>query len=193
MQSFSGARPVVIRPFCQDDTPLLHDAIRESIQQLGEWMTWCSPDHSISHTKSFIHKSAQAWERAEEYCFAIIDAKERILMGGVSLNQISRAHNFANLEYWVRSSRTGSGIASAATLLAVEFGLEDLGYNRLELLIPNGNIPSKRVAQKVGAKFEGVLRNRLFLRGQPRDALMYSVVRGDADDRDLADTAPIRE
>ncbi len=42
-----------------------------------------------------------------------------------------------------------------------------------------GNSASRRVAEKAGAVFEGVQRNRLLVAGRPRDACMYSLIPGD--------------
>ncbi len=39
-----------------------------------------------------------------------------------------------------------------------------------------GNRPSLRVAEKVGAKREGTLRNRILVRDRTYDAVMHSLV-----------------
>ena len=43
------------------------------------------------------------------------------------------------------------------------------------------NAPSRRVAEKAGAKVEGILRNRVTLNGRLHDAVMHSLVPGDLD------------
>jgi RimJ/RimL family protein N-acetyltransferase len=48
---------------------------------------------------------------------------------------------------------------------------------RLEIVCAVGNVRSQRVAEKVGALKEGVLRNRLLLPSGPSDAVMFSLVR----------------
>jgi RimJ/RimL family protein N-acetyltransferase len=75
---------------------------------------------------------------------------------GGCLDQLD-ASGTANVGYWVRTSRTGQGIATAAVRLVARFGFEDLGLRRLELLIAVHNVASRRVAEKVGATLEGVL------------------------------------
>ena len=40
--------------------------------------------------------------------------------------------------------------------LIAQFGFEDLRLERLELRMPDDHWPSRRVAEKVGATFEGV-------------------------------------
>jgi ribosomal-protein-serine acetyltransferase len=51
--------------------------------------------------------------------------------------------------------------------------------NRIEILVPTENPASVRVAEKAGAKKEGILRNRLVLHDCPQDAVMYSLIAAD--------------
>lgn len=88
-----------------------------------------------------------------------------------------------NLGYWVRTSRTRSGVASAATRLIARFGFLSLGLQRLEIVVAVGNQASERVAEKAGATREGVLRKRLLIHGQPHDAVLYSLVAEDLEEQ----------
>ncbi len=83
----------------------------------------------------------------------------------------------AKLGYWIRSSATGRGAAPAAVLLARDWAFRETGLNRLEIVCAFGNTRSRRVAEKVGATREGVLRRRLLLPSGPSDAIMYSLLR----------------
>ncbi len=56
-------------------------------------------------------------------------------LGGVGINQINALHGIGNLGYWVRSSRVGEGIASAAALLVARFGLVAGGLVRIEIVV----------------------------------------------------------
>jgi len=95
------------------------------------------------------------------------------------LNFINRVHQFGNLGYWVRTSATGRGVASRASRLVARFAFAELGLHRIEILAAVPNIASQRVAEKIGAVREGVLRKRLLIRGEPQDAVMFSLVRED--------------
>ena len=107
---------------------------------------------------------AGAWEKGTEYEFAIIDAKDGSFLGGCGLNQINYKKRIANLGYWVRTSRTKRGVASAAVRLLAQFGLGKLKLNRIEIMAAVGNKASQRVAEKVGARREGILRKRIVVR-----------------------------
>ena len=170
---------VRIRPLQIGDAGPLFAAIKESVSQLSRWMTWVTADYSLEDCHAFITRAVQGWESGEHYTFGIFDMRDQSLAGSIALNHLSRRHNFANVGYWVRTARTRSGIGSAAATAAARFGFDVLGLHRLEFLIPTTNIASQRVAQRAGAKFEGVLRNRLVLAGQTHDAAVYSLVPGD--------------
>ena len=170
---------VLIRPFVTADAAAMFDAARESMADLRHWMTWCQPGYSVVDAQAFVAECGPAWQNGEHYSFAIINAADNSFLGSVGLNNINRVHQFANIGYWVRTSAGGRGIATAALRLVGEFGLRDLELRRLEILIPEVNIASQRVAQKAGAKFEGLLRQRLMIQGRLHDATMYSLVLSD--------------
>ena len=170
---------VEIRPFQPHDAGSLFEAISESLPQLCAWLTWCQPDHAIDDCTAFVLKSRADWQAGEQYNFGLFDAKTQQLLGSVGLNQINRSHNYANVGYWVRTSRAGQGIATAAVKLIARFGFETLGFTRLEILVPVGNRPSQRTAIKAGALLEGSLRQRLVLSGKLHDACLFSLLPAD--------------
>lgn len=153
----------------------MYQAARESMEQLSAWMTWCRADFSLSQAETFVSQCGRAWARGEHFSFAIIDGPAGNFLGSVGLNHLDPAHKFGNVGYWVRNSAAGRGVATIAARAVVAFGMHELGLNRLEFLIPAVNIASQRVAQKIGAKFEGLLRHRLVIAGQCHDATLYAV------------------
>ena len=170
---------VRIRRYCTEDIPHLFEAARESVNEMFTWMPWCHPNYSIAESTSYIVSRDAAWNQKSDFDFAILDARTERFLGGVGLNQFNRDHSFGNLGYWVRSSSTRRGVAAAAARLAAHLGFEDLGLERIEIVVAVGNVASEKVAEKVKAKREGVLRNRLLLHERPHDATMFSLVPAD--------------
>jgi len=60
------------------------------------------------------------------------------------------------MNYWVRSSRRGKGVATAAAKLLVKFGFEQLKLKEIQILVAVCNKESRRVAEKIGAKLTEV-------------------------------------
>ncbi|HEY5313603.1 MAG TPA: GNAT family protein, partial [Pirellulales bacterium] len=61
----------------------------------------------------------------------------------------------------------------------VRFALETLAMQRVEIVAAVENLASQRVAAKLGAVREGLLRNRLRIRDMPHDAYGFSLIPGD--------------
>lgn len=170
-----GAR-VVLRRYRAEDEEALFEAVRESVAELSPWMFWCQPGYSREESRGWLGGRAEEWEQGRSYDFAMIDEARGRLLGGCGLNGVSRVNRFANLGYWVRSTETGRGIATAATRALAELGLGELGLARIEVVVATGNTASQRVAVKAGAVREGVLRNRLAVGNVLQDAVMFSFV-----------------
>lgn len=169
-------RSILIRPLRAGDEDALYEAVRESIAEVSVWLPWCHPEYAIEESREFIASRELASQGDEWYSFGIFDQESGRFLGGVGINFINRVHRLANLGYWVRTSAAGHGVATTATRLAARFGFEQLDLQRIEIVAAVDNIASQRVAEKSGAKREGVLRKRLWFRGQSLDAVLFSLV-----------------
>jgi RimJ/RimL family protein N-acetyltransferase len=167
---------VLLRPFRQEDAQETYKAVHESLADLKPWMSWAYDDYSLNDSREFIRITRARWQEGTLYAFAITDAKSGLILGGCSLSHIHPIYFLCNLGYWVRSSRRGRGIAGRATLLAARYAFEKVGLARVEIVIAPGNSASIRVAEKVGAHYEGNLRNRMVVGSDVYDAHMYSLI-----------------
>lgn len=164
-----------IRPYQEGDAEHLHGAARESVAEISQWMGWCHERYSLDEAREWVTAQIELASKALAYEFGIWS--EGRYLGGCGINQINKANRFANLGYWVRASAMGRGVAPAAARLAADYAFEKTDLIRLEIVCAVGNIRSQRVAEKLGAMREGVLRHRLFLPSGPSDAVMFSLLR----------------
>ena len=170
---------ILIRTYRDTDAALLYEAVRESIAEVSKWLPWCHEDYSIEESREFISARKLASQGDEWYSFAVFDKSSQQFLGGVGLNFINRVHQVGNLGYWVRTSATGRGFASRAARLAAQFGFEEPGLHRIEIVAAVDNVVSQRVAEKAGAKREGILRKRLLIRDTSHDAVIFSLIADD--------------
>lgn len=175
---------ITLRPYRKTDVYHAYEAVLESMDELSPWLYWCHPGYSIQETRAWVESRLIAWDKGTEYAFAITDPKKSVFLGGCSLTTIHPEHKLAELGYWVRTSRTGQGVATAAVNLLVQFGFTQLRLNRIEIVVMTGNKASQRVAEKVGAAQDGVLRNRCVVHGKVYDAVMFSVIPQDFSSND---------
>jgi RimJ/RimL family protein N-acetyltransferase len=171
--SFDGVR---LRPYRDADAPALLEAVRESIATVGHWLPWCNERFSLESANEWIAYCKRSWLLGDHYEFAIVDSANEAFLGGIGINERNREHRFANLGYWIRERRQGEGIATQAVQLATGFGFGAIGLSRIEIVAAEGNLPSRRLAEKVGARYETTARNRLVLHEVPVDAAVYSLI-----------------
>ena len=170
------AAVVRIRPYAMDDAAAVFEAARESVAELQPWMPWCHPDYAIAESRAWLAARIPEFAQGIAFELAIVSGNGRFL-GGCGLNSIDRTNRRANLGYWVRTSATRRGVATAAVRLLRDWGFAMTDLVRLEIVVASGNVASRRVAEKSGAHREGTLRRRLLLHGMLHDATIFSLTR----------------
>ncbi len=168
---------ISLRPYRLDDAAALHEAAIESVWEVRPFMPWCRPDLTLDEGRRWIEAQVFAFTARKAFEFVTLGRGGRFL-GGCGLNQIDEENHRANLGYWVRSSATGRGVATAAVRQLVEWAFNNTTLVRLEVVVSTENAASLRVAEKAGALNEGVLKKRLLLHGMWHDAVMFSFVHG---------------
>ena len=172
--SFATSR-LNIRRYEPTDEDALFEAAKESTREVFEFLPWCRPDYQRVDTQEWLQAIQANWNSAKSFDFAIFDAAESKFHGACGISQID-AHPVGNLGYWLRSSSHKSGIATEAAIAMTRFGIEFLGFKRIEIVMSVKNLASQAVAIRTGAVFEGTLRDRLCLHGSLHDAHLYSTL-----------------
>jgi ribosomal-protein-serine acetyltransferase len=167
---------LILRPPDLGDAEAIYQAIKASQAELSTWMDWCTPDYSIDSTIDWLEALPKYWADETNYVFSAFDNNSGEFLGSCGINHINRYYLVANLGYWVRTDHTGIGIATEAARLVSKFGFKKLGLRRIEIVTGVENWASRKVAEKAGAKFEGILRQRLKLGDRNIDAAMHSLI-----------------
>ena len=168
---------LILRRFNRRDAASLNDAIRASLPDLNEWLPWARMDYTSRDAHAFIRESIQAWkeDRAWDYSIRLKANPERHV-GNVSLWTVSKLGKIAEIGYWIRSDETSKGICTEAVRVLLGEAYANLGYHKVVLRIAVGNVPSDRVAEKLGFTREGLLREELLIRGNWVDHTLWSLL-----------------
>lgn len=166
--------PCRLRPCDEADGIAIHEAATESIESVSPWMGWLTPSYAVSDAIEWAREAAADWVTGSRYEFVMIDELSGKLCGVCGLNRINTEDLVCNLGYWVRTSEVRRGIASAAARMLANFGTQTLGLKRIEIVVAEGNTASRRVAEKAGAVYEGIQRQRLRVGEVSHDAHMYA-------------------
>lgn len=137
---------IVIRPFEAGDADEFVRAAHESIETVGSWMSWCTPSFNREQALAWFAACDQDRKAGRAYDMGLFCTATGQLLGGAGINQLSPHHRYGNIGYWVRQSRQGCGIARQAVALLRDFGFQQLGLFRLEIVMGVGNSASEALA-----------------------------------------------
>ena len=166
-----------IRESCLNDVEELFQAVEESREHVAKWMPWLTPGYGEKEAKQWIEFTIKSREEGTAHEFLIVESSSGEIAGACGLNSVNKLDAFCNLGYWVRKRFLGQGAALQATNLLRDFGFEELGLNRLEIVVAEPNVASRRVAEKSGAVYEGIRQARLRVGEKVYNAHMYALIR----------------
>jgi ribosomal-protein-serine acetyltransferase len=164
-------------PFDFSFTEALYEAIHESRNELSRFASWYSPEYSMEDARRWLQSRERERFEGRSYDFAVTDAQSGELVGGCGIERIQSRNRLGSLYYWVRTSRTKEGAATAAAGAIASFGLTTLHLIRLEIVVAETNFGGQSVAEKIGASREIRLPNRLVLEGQALHAYLFSLLK----------------
>jgi RimJ/RimL family protein N-acetyltransferase len=150
------------------------DAILEAGKG-SEW-TWMSKDLSTKRSvDEWISDALQAQSRGEEYAFVV--KYQNKVVGSTRYMDIQPKSKGAEIGWtWYTKLVWGTVVNPECKFLLLRHAFEDWGAIRVQLKTDNNNLHSQKAILKLGAKFEGRLRNHRFRRdGSIRDTMMYSI------------------
>jgi RimJ/RimL family protein N-acetyltransferase len=106
--------------------------------------------------------------------FAIEDAGDSSFLGVAVAPHLDHDERTAELGYVLGTEARGRGVATEALRQLTAWAFDEQGMIRLQLLISVSNDASKRVAQRCGYRFEGVLRGLYVKHGVREDTESWS-------------------
>ncbi|HEX6873371.1 MAG TPA: GNAT family N-acetyltransferase [Micromonosporaceae bacterium] len=175
---------LVIRPWQAGDA----DAVWRACQDpdIQRWTNVPRP-YLREHAEGFVTTHTErAWAGGGDAPLGVFDANSGELLGAHGL--ISRSGHVAEIGYWVAPWARGRGVATAATRAVATWCLDVLGVRRLVWRAEVGNHASRLVAERVGFRLEGVMRNAIRRPdGRLADAWLAALLPGQL----LAATVPV--
>lgn len=195
---FVLGRHTILRLIDYDDSDALLAMVEESRAHLTEWLPGL--ENRICDdlsTRQFIMIVKREERRGRALHFGIWHHGR--LAGVVTLEQIDLQRKRGAVGYWLHHGFQGKGLVSASVVALCRHGIQTLGLARIELATAVGNVRSRRVAERLGFQFEGILRCRGQMRGEPVDHAVYSLTVRDALpdpvclDESTGDALPIQE
>lgn len=128
--------------------------------------------------EAWVVRTHSAYDAGEACSFAIVHKDENRIIGAVAL-RLDLEHRRGELGYWVGKPYWNRGYASEAAQRLISYGFDVLGLNRIHATYFADNPASERVMQKIGMRYEGLMRQYYLKWGEFRDTGLYAITRSD--------------
>jgi ribosomal-protein-alanine N-acetyltransferase len=146
--------------------------------QMMPFVFW-EAHRSLDDTREFLERTLKGYADGVPPTWGIQHLKHGVIIGACAYHEVSFQNARAEIGYALARKHWGRGLMTEAVRAMLDYGFSTLQLNRIEARCDVENIGSWRVMEKVGMKFEGVLRQNIILHGRPRDAKMYAILRED--------------
>lgn len=188
-RELAGPR-VVLRPLRSDDFEGWRDVRLRSHDWLTRWEPRPLPGgHDLTKDKRAFSSRCglrdREWQMGSGYGFGIfIDG---VFAGEVNINNVQRGpFQNAYVGYWIDESQAGHGYMPEAVAVVIRFAFDELDLHRLQISVIPRNTASRRVAEKLDLREEGVALRYLEINGNWEDHVRYAITSEDwADKRDF--------
>jgi [ribosomal protein S5]-alanine N-acetyltransferase len=144
-------------------------------------LLWLETDEKI---RAFIDNalSQAASETRREYLLSVetIDGKEFIGNCCIEVDPVSGST--AEIGYWLVRSCWKNGYAAEISRALVHYGFTHLGFHRIYAKCDELNTASASVLEKIGMRYEGTLREHIWLRDHWRSSRYYGILKDEFDE-----------
>jgi ribosomal-protein-serine acetyltransferase len=166
-----------LRELEEADADELHALIERNRAQLSRWLRWAR-EQTPEQTLDYI-QGARAKESEASGLRRAIIAEQRIV-GVVDFRQIDWGNRCAEIGYWLDQTHQGRGVMTAAVAALAHHAFDGLHLNRIEIRTDVRNTPSRALAERLGFRYEGTLRQSYRVTDERySDEAVYSLLRSD--------------
>ncbi|MFH1368156.1 MAG: GNAT family protein [Elusimicrobiota bacterium] len=132
---------------------------------------------SIKDTRGFLKYVQREYRKAVPESWGMILKENGKLIGTCGFNNYNSNFRKAEIGYAMSRKYWGKGLMTEAVEAMLDFGFGKLKLNRICAHCMIDNKGSEKVMKKCGMKFEGIMREGIFVKGKPRDLKMYAILK----------------
>ena len=131
---------------------------------------------TIEETKRQMDFYDDLWREKKGIWWKITDRASGSSVGACGINSYQAVHEKAEIGYWLLPEFWRKKIMSEVLPVVISHVFRHWKLHRLEAVIEEGNETSWRLAERLGFKYEGKLREAEIKNGKRINLLMYSLL-----------------
>ncbi len=176
MLEFQISDQLCLRQIDFPDAGEMFNTIERDREYLRKWLPFVDWTRKVSDSEYFIRSLHAGLSNPSEVVFTIRFGG--VFAGLIGFKNTDMVNKKSEVGYWLSESFQKKGIMTASVKALVDYAFEQMDINRIQIRCATGNMPSKRIPQRLGFKLEGIERDGEILSGGKfADLEVYSLVR----------------
>jgi ribosomal-protein-serine acetyltransferase len=164
---------LIQHPHCRE----LFDVMEANRKHLQPWHPWIDHIRSILDLDRIITKWLQQLSTNRGFHAGIWH--EGKLCGAINHLNVDWANRSTVLSYWLDEAHQGRGIMTAACRAFVSHAFDTFNLNRVTIECASENTRSRGIPERLGFKFEGIIRGAEWLHDHYADHAIYGLLKSD--------------
>lgn len=166
-----------VRPLQPDDTKEVSDVFAD--KQTRRWLPFPKEYGNIDPRAWCSEMAGERRDSGAGDHYGVVRREDDRLVGCLWTKRTDWVARVTEVAYAIAPDARGFGVAAEA-VDALAFALiMEHGFHRIELRVAPGNVASKRVAEKAGFTYEGLLRDAAYVHSGRVDLQVWSLVAAD--------------
>jgi ribosomal-protein-alanine N-acetyltransferase len=150
---------LIIRPYTLKDSSEVFSVLKD--KKIYEYLP-DKPYESLEEVEGLIDWIISNYDSTTEsdfkYCFAVIEKATGKHVGLCGIGYLDYDRTQAEVFYRFGTKYWGKGFATETAKALLQFGFIGLGLHEIVAVVKPENIASKKVIEKVGFKYKGIVR-----------------------------------
>lgn len=140
------------------DGAALRDLIGVSLNEFFPWLSFSKELESIEKMEEVSQYCEDKFQAGEFYVWRAWESDE-VMVGSVDLHSFDATNECCEIGYWLRTDRTGRGLAKEFVNAVIKVAHENLHVKRIEARCDVRNERAWRLAESLGFKLESIAEN----------------------------------
>ena len=149
-----------------------------SMPEVSKNVTW-DYHRNIADSMAFVKSILYQYDQGLPSPWGIVYKSQHKLIGTGGFHNVNYEYKKAEVGYAISAKFWNMGLMTEALSEMLRFGFNVMQFNRIEALCKLQNTSSEKVMQKCNMKFEGILREHIFVKDEFHDLKIYSVLKSE--------------
>jgi len=168
---------IVLRTYTPDDAGELFSVINSNRAHLHPWLPWVDKTTKQEHSLQFIEQSLHELNMQQSLVLGIFYYNR--IIGGIGMHDWHQPTKRAQAGYWISKDYEGRGIMTRCMTYFTGYLFDRIGLNKVELQFVPANKRSAKMAERLGFKIEGVIRQSTLRNGMPEDLVVAGLLKSE--------------